>query len=367
MKTSAITSVTETPMIYARAPGKIILSGEHSVVYGADALAVAVQEYTTVNFSPVSQSKAINTLFSGISTGVTYPINALSKLKHRLDDRFERFTRGDLPAQNILNHPNDLAMYALMSLLHHLPSRKTLQHFAPHSGVLRSESSIPVGAGMGSSASAIAATLVLYEGILDKPLTTEQRFDMVRFCERLQHGRGSAIDAATVTYGGVIRVREQKPTRAHIELDHHWYWLHTGTPATSTGECVQYVRRHHASDNALWNDFIAVTRAFMHALEKGENPSEHIKANQQLLAHIGVVPDKAQQLIKNIERLGGVAKISGAGAVSGDKSGLVLMYLPDANIHRAIDSLNNSSGHYIKSWGKLAVDEQGAMRISSAY
>ncbi len=319
-------------------------------------------EYTTVNFSPVSQSKVINTLFSGISSGVVYPINALSKLKHRLDQRFERFTQGDLPVQNILNHPNDLVMYALMSLLHQLPSRKTLQHFAPHSGVLRSDSSIPLGAGMGSSASAIAATLVLYEDILDKPLSKAQRLDLVRFCERLQHGKGSAIDAATVTYGGINCIRgDQHHCIDDITLDNHWFWLHTGTPSTSTGECVHYVRRHHGHDSALWQDFSAVTQSLISDLRNQHNPADTLKANHQLLQSIGVVPITTSALIDRIESLGGAAKISGAGAVAGERAGLVLMYLPDGNADDIVRQLKQHG--YIQAWGKVVIDQQGATRV----
>lgn len=361
MSINVTTHVSEQIILRARAPGKVILSGEHSVVYGANALAVAVQEYTTVNFLPVSHSRVINTIFSGISTGVSYPINALSKLKHHLDERFEKYSQGKLPVQSILSHPNDLVMYALMSLLHQLPSRKTLARFAPNSGILRSDSTIPNGAGMGSSASVIAATLVLYENILEKPLTTKQRFEMVRFCERLQHGKGSAIDAATVTYGGVNRVHAQQPETIHIQLNDHWYWLNTGTPTSSTGKCVQFVKNYHGTNTICWQNFNTVTLSLEHALQQNTCPIDSIRENHQLLNHIGVVPKTAARLIAEIEKIGGAAKISGAGAVEGEKAGLVLMYLPDINIRTIIDQLNHTTHNYIKSWSKLAVDELGAI------
>lgn len=365
MTTNVTTYVADTTTYQARAPGKIILSGEHAVVYGADAIAAAVQQYTTVAFSPVSNSRTINTLFSGISSGVTYPINMLSKLKHRLDARFEQFTRGDLPVQNILSHPNDLVMYALMAFLQQLPSRELLKQLAPESGVLRSESTIPVGAGMGSSASAIAATLVLYEEILKKTLPTEKLFEMVRFCERLQHGFGSAIDAVTVTYGGINRISGEQHQRLDIALDDNWYWLHTGVPSTSTGECVQYVRRHYGHETTRWHDFSDVTHTLVATLKDKADPREVLKANQQLLDAIGVVPERTQQLITAIENKGGAAKVSGAGAVAGDKAGLILLYLPSEDISADIETLNIASHNSIQSWGKVRIDEQGAMRLPS--
>lgn len=368
MATSVTTSSPSTSgELCARAPGKVILSGEHSVVYGADALAVAVQQHTTVRFSPVTQSKVINTLFSGISTGVSYPLNALSKLKHKLDDRFESFSKGDLPVQHILSHPNDLVMYALSALMHQLPSRKTFSPFLPDSGILRTESTLPEGAGMGSSASAIAATLVLYEDILDKPLNTEQRFDLVRFCERLQHGKGSAIDAATVTFGGANRIREHKREATSLSLDEHWYWLHTGTPSTSTGECVQFVRKHYAKDTTRWAAFNDATQAIETALSNSNSDALHhaIKENHQLLKGIGVVPSVAADLIHSIETLGGAAKISGAGSVAGEHSGLVLMHMPCDDISTVIEQLNASHPNYIQAHGTLDVDPHGARLIPS--
>lgn len=361
-------SNSEVNTLRARAPGKIILSGEHAVVYGSNAIAVAVQEYTTVQFSPVTQSKVINTLFSGISTGMNYPLNAVSKLKHRLDERFESFTKGDIPVQHILSHPNDLAMYALSTLMHQLPSRKSLSSFLPSSGMLRSESTIPTGSGMGSSASAIAATLVLYEDILDKHLNADQRFDLVRFCERLQHGKGSAIDAATVTYGGANRVRNHEPERIQVHLDKHWYWLHTGTPSSSTGECVQFVRKYYGKDQARWDAFNSVTHNIEHILAQADITAsaqnallDAIKANHALLKDIDIVPNSVSKLIEDIEHLGGAGKISGAGSISGSCSGLVLMYLPADDVPSIINTLNKNN--LIKTWGVIHQDLTGATRI----
>lgn len=314
----------------ARAPGKIILSGEHSVVYGAPALVAAVNRYTTVRFSPIHRSRTIRTALKGISAGKTYRLKTLHRLREKLDRRFEQFSRGERAVQHILHRPDDLVIYSLASLFRHLPMPGvSTRHKLPVPGCLSSESELPLGAGMGSSAAAIAATLVLYETMLNHPLTARQRFEQVRFCERLQHGKGSAIDAAATVFGGLQRLQDGEPSTLTVQLDSHWYWLLHGIPTVSTGECVTHVRHCHGNDRYLWQQFAEVSTALEKALHTKTDPRPIIQENQRLLAFIGVTPAPAATLIQRIEQCGGAAKISGAGAHRGDGSGIILVYHPD--------------------------------------
>ncbi|WP_202904935.1 mevalonate kinase [Neptunomonas antarctica] len=341
------------------------MSGEHSVVYGAQAIAVAINKHTSVSFKPLSESNTINTLFSGISSGVHYPLHALGTLKDKLDSRFDSFTQGLLPIQKILNTPDDLLVYTLSSLVHHLPvpGRVSSQSYLPIPGRLSSTTQLSLGAGMGSSASAIAATLVLFEHLLEKPLGIDQRFDMVRFCERLQHGRGSAIDAAAVTYGGMNHIQNGVVKRLDVSLGSGWYWIFTGKPQVSTGECVHHVRDRYEKDTSLWHAFSEVTATIVDNLGDLNSPgspqamNDAIKENHRLLCRIGVVPASAVALINSIEAYGGAAKISGAGAHKGDAGGLVLAYFPEGSIQ---DLLKNYPGY---QWGVVEEDRLGARYI----
>ncbi|MEM1378945.1 MAG: GHMP kinase, partial [Pseudomonadota bacterium] len=293
----------------ARAPGKLILSGEHSVVYGAPALATAVNQYTDVWFTPVDSAQGLRTAFENLSPGQFYPLEILKSFKKGLDRRFDAFKRGDLTVKDILQRPDDLALYAIAFLItHHIPmpgmrSKRRL----PLPGVLRSKSTLPMGAGMGSSAAVIAATYVLFEHLLGKDHNSEKRFEHVRFCERLQHGYGSAIDAATVVHGGMIRVEGEQVDRlkerdaADFMARGGWYWVMTGQPDVSTGECVAKVSENHADDTQLWDAFAACTNALQDALEGYVDPSAAIKENNRLLRHIGVVPDATNEIIHAIE------------------------------------------------------------------
>lgn len=345
----------------ACAPGKVILSGEHAVVYGAQAIAIAIRKHTYVSFSPITESNSISTLFSGISSGFHYPLHALSALKSKLDTRFDAFVQGDLPIQKILSQPDDLLMYTLSALVHHLPvvpGRRSRSSYLPVPGRLSSESELPPGAGMGSSASAIAATLVLFENLLDKPLSAEQRFELVRFCERLQHGKGSAIDAAAVTYGGMVQVQQERVKRLDTNIGPGWYWIFTGQPSVSTGECVQFVRQNFATDHALWDQFSKVTAALADEISHHHSVLELVKENHQLLKHIQVVPDSAVVLIEALEAAGGAAKISGAGAHRGSFGGLVIAYMPEGDIASALAPFPQYA------WGPLEEDRLGARYLN---
>ena len=345
----------------ARSPGKIILSGEHSVVYGAPALVAAVDQYTDVWFTRLHESRVLQTAFGNISKGEIYALEAIGQLRQKLDDRFEQFENGKLPIQQILQRPDDLVIYTIARLLvtFPVPGVKSGGGF-PVPGRLSSRSDLPLGAGMGSSAAIIAATLVLYEHFLGKRLADQTRFEWVRFCERLQHGKGSAVDAAAVIHGGLNRVERDQVTAMQVDdtpadLGEGWYWVLTGIPAVSTGECVATVRKAHGKDTQLWQSFTDVTNTLQSQLEAGEDCLDPLRENHKLLDRIGVVTGPAQDFIREVEAAGGAAKISGAGSTKGDKSGIVLVRMDD---HEAMKRLMANWSDW--SWQQMKLSHTGA-------
>ena len=102
--------------------------------------------------------------------------------------------------------------------------------------------------------------------------------------------------------------------------------VHTGVPETTTGECVSRVKENFGDSN-IWNEFEAVTNAMEKALATNslEDIQSCIRENNRLLAGIGVVPGRVQEFISEVEKSGAAAKICGAGAVAGDKGGIVMV------------------------------------------
>ncbi len=337
------------------------------MLYGAPALAMAIAQYTEVWFKPLHPGEGVKTAFENLSSGAVYPFKLLSQFKQSLDRRFDQFKRGELDVHKILTRPDDLAVYTLASLLQDSADGTGTkiagigamnQFLAP--GELGSRSDLPIGAGMGSSAAVVAATTVLFENLLGRHKTLEERYDRVRFCERLKHGRAGPIDAAAVVRGGLVRAGDVGIEIPALPMDHGllrgegWYWVLHGRPESSTGECVSKVRTHHGADTALWDAFAACTHGLLDALVRGSCPKTAITENQRLLERIGVVPEPAQEFIRAAEAAGGAAKICGAGSVKGPHGGVILVHMQD-------DGMETFMARYpALKWAKLRMAAKGA-------
>lgn len=353
----------------AHAPGKLILSGEHAVLYGAPALAMAVARYTEVSLTQLSGGTGLQTAFAQVSNGATYPLGALADLKEELDKRHLQFQRGERAVEHILRHPDDLAIYTLAALVTQANSFP-LSNPGPNrlaallrAGELNSVSDLPIGAGMGSSAAVVAATTLLFETLRAESKPPEERVAHVRFCERLKHGNAGPIDAATVIRGGVMRVAgpDARPERVTLPEGHSllrgagWYWVVHGIPLSGTGECVSTVAKAHGQNQALWRDFAACVEMMQHNLLAGADLRPAMRLNHRLLDRLGVVPKAAGRFIAEVEALGGAAKICGAGAVRGDHAGALLVHVPDPPAMVAL-----MARHPTLAWGDLRLSPGGA-------
>ncbi|BBB27204.1 mevalonate kinase family protein [Amphritea japonica] len=306
----------------ACAPGKLILSGEHSAVYGAPAIALAVNRYIRCN---AQQTQTDGLSWHLPEAGWQGHINwaDLRQLINRLDHRFNLFESGELTAGDILETPQQLALYAL---------GLCLPEDSPDSGVtLEIYSQLPLGSGMGSSAALGAAVTSLGQKLFSSPLDTPELFQRVRYCERLCHGRGGLIDAATVSYGGLVQVMKGQVESSSLQLGDGWYYIHSGTPEVGTGDCVDSVRRRFG-ESSIWQAFSTVTEQLTAAIVLGESPGESLRENHRLLTQIGVVPEPVQRFIYELEQLGGAAKISGAGSIKGVGAGALIAYAPTIDL-----------------------------------
>ncbi|RDE24973.1 hypothetical protein DV711_05215 [Motiliproteus coralliicola] len=333
--------------MHARAPSKAILSGEHAVVYGRPALALALCRYATVELEAAAGlGTDVELVLDSLNTRERVRLDQLDPLQRQLQQRHQDFLDGDLPIEAVMAQPALLFQYAL-SLVPECWS-------AIAGCRLRLSSQIPLGAGMGSSAATVTALLKAVSGYAGKPLATPQLVALVTRCEQLQHGRSSGLDPAVCGRGGMLRFQQGDVQPLPASLQQGWYLFDSGKPDCSTGQCGSQVRRQFGR-SGIWDEFAEVTEQFQQAL-LGASPERihaSVRQNQRLLERIGVVPQSVQQQVRELEQQGASAKISGAGAVSGNRAGLVLIYAPD----RTLESLSSQSA----AWQPLQMDTMGAV------
>lgn len=313
------------------APGKLILSGEHAVVYGKPALAMAINRYVTATVTRESIPQILFDL-SDLAHHSRLSFHALRHLKERVKRKYHRFIRGDFSIREVLQKPFELAQFALGVLAesHNL----TL----PHGVKIHLQSDIPIGCGMGSSAATILSVMQATSHYLQIPLSQDALFKLALEAENMQHGYSTGLDLRVALQGGCLYMQEEKIEPRTIPKM-PFYLINTGSPLTTTGQCVEKVAPLFKS-NALQNDFAAVTHAMDKALseQSWQNMQSAIRENHRLLVEINVVPEKIRQFVRQIESQGGAAKICGAGAISGDQAGALLVATEDK---RAVQALCN--------------------------
>lgn len=340
------------------APGKLILSGEHAVVYGNPALAMAVNRYVTAT---VTQERLPQILLdlSDLAHNSKLSLDALRRLKERVKRKYHRFIRGDYSIRQVLQKPFELAQFAISMFA------ESLNLSLPHGVKIHVQSDIPIGCGMGSSAATIISVMHAMSTYMQVNISRDTLFQLALEAENMQHGRSSGLDLRVAINGGCLYVHGQEMQMRQVPAA-SMYLVNTGTPAATTGQCVEKVAPFFTTQQ-MGNDFAAVTNAMDAALQQQAWHDMHaaIRENHRLLATIGVVPEKVQQFILAMENIGGAAKICGAGSISGDQAGAVLVMLDDEKTLAAMSARYGYS--YMPIMGEargVHIEEQGVIHAN---
>ncbi len=300
------------------APAKLILSGEHAVVYGRPALAMAISQYVTVTVTHESLPHILFDL-SNLAYYRYLSFDGLRRLKKRIKSKYHRFIQGDLGIRDVLKKPFELVQFTLSLLM------EVLQLSLSDGIKVEVRSDIPIGCGMGSSAAIILSIIVAISMHLRIKLSTEKLLRLALQAENIQHGRSSGLDLRTVLQGGVAYMcNHVVETRRATTMP--LYLVNTGVPLSTTGQCVERVAPHFRSQY-LGDEFSSVTNRMDAALQTHSylQFQETIRANHRLLVRLGVVPERVQTFVAQIEAQAGAAKICGAGTITGEQAGAVLV------------------------------------------
>lgn len=276
----------------ASAPAKIILFGEHFVVYGNPAILAAISRRMTVAARVIDTSKI--TIRSDIGVAGEYSSSRFMSL-------------GGKNAKAILDPLYNAVRQALVARR----QQKT--------GIeIDVSSEIPHGIGLGSSAASCVATAAAVDSLFGRP-------DKKRVCEqaieseRIIHRNSSGADCYISTFGGLILYSKSEGFKK-IESEGLPLVIANTSIKHSTGYLVASVKKFRDRKESLFKSLASqagdiCTQALAAiAAGKREKIGSLMSENQSLLRQIGVSHQKADELIDVCTNAGALgAKITGAG------------------------------------------------------
>lgn len=188
-------------------PAKIILCGEHSVVYGKLALAASVDLFTHINVTIQPSSSIsihLDTLEFDWSVSPADLLQASCQKGSQLIDHLK---------QMIDDQVADPSIRASLLCICYLYCSLVTK---PIGLTMRIRSAIPVGAGLGSSAALSVAVSAAFH-VIQHSATSDATFvaDEATInhwafqCEKLFHSTPSGIDNAVCTYGGIVKFQKE--------------------------------------------------------------------------------------------------------------------------------------------------------------
>ena len=276
-------------VLAASAPAKIILCGEHAVVYGQPAIAVPVSSLrVTAQVSPNPTGQPGLYLIAS--------------------ETMEQVILSANPP-----YPEDpLASAAALALQH-------WQIDAPDL-TITVKSAIPIASGLGSGAAVTTAVIRALSMALNRPIETAALNKLVYEIEKLHHGTPSGIDNTVIVYEQpVFFMRDNPMERLIIGTPLHILIGDTGKTAL-TRVAVGDVRRLYESDSSLVQPILGsigdLVRESRHAIEHGDAPTlgKLMNQNHSYLQQLTVSSSELDILVTAAQNAGALgAKLSGGG------------------------------------------------------
>jgi mevalonate kinase len=255
-------------MTQGRAPGKVILLGEHSVVYGHPALAAAIPRCLTVELTPAADVRI------ELPGGIQTPFPLLEAAQPMARDA--GFAGG---------------FHARLS------------------------SEIPLGSGLGSS----AALGVALARALKPGCPPEEAAALAMRIERVLHGAPSGVDPATCARGGVIFYTRGEPPSVEPVRGRAWVVIALSGIARGTHSTVLPLADRRRSDpriEPLLERLGGLAREGRDHFQRGDlvRLGAAFDAAHEGLRELGVSCAELEHTVAALRRAGALgAKLTGAG------------------------------------------------------
>ncbi len=281
-------------MISYSSCAKVILSGEHAVVYGKPALVCGLNKRLKFSLFPTNKKN--------------------------------------------YSKPNKDILFISSKVIDYLKKEKI--KFNQKKFTFKIESQIPIGRGLGSSAAlavtSVASFLHFYTG---KSFNKETINNLAFEVEKYFHRNPSGVDNTTSCFGGLIFYRKEFDFLKNIyfldfkipkSIQDHLFLIDSGKPVETTRQMVQIVKNNIGKKpnyyEQIFNEIEKITKKMLISIKENNIDvfAQSLIDNQIYLEMLGVVSLKTKVLLKKLEKFG-IGKITGAGGVK-EGSGFILFY-----------------------------------------
>ncbi|XVF41948.1 hypothetical protein PTKIN_Ptkin01aG0321600 [Pterospermum kingtungense] len=343
--------------VKARAPGKIILAGEHAVVHGYTAVASSINLYTVASLRLCSEDEdKIRLHLKDVGLDFSWPVERIKEVLSHLGAPFS-----STPTSCSLEIVKSIAtlveeqsfpetkvglasgVYAFLWLY------TSILGFKPATVVVTSE--LPVGAGLGSSAAycvTLSAALLAFSDsvkldISQKGWLTFKEADIELLNkwafegEKIIHGKPSGVDNSVSTFGNMIKFKSGNMTRINSNMPLRMLITNTKVGRDTKALVANVSARKSRHPDAMCSVLNAIesisdewsTIIQSHPLDdlslaaNEERLRELMEMNQGLLLAMGVSHASIETILQTTMKYKLASKLTGAGG-----GGCVLTLLP---------------------------------------
>jgi len=297
----------------ASAPGKVILFGEHFVVYGIKVILCSIDKRITATSQIIDEKKI--------------------KIKSNI---------GNVEISTDSLSTPDRSMDVMKPFLY--IAKKAIEKSGKNVGIeIKIDSEIPAGIGLGSSSACCVAVAASVMGLFEK-LPKEKILKIAIEAERTIFENTSGADCSVCTFGGLMEYDMKNGFKKINSKANFDLVIANSKQAHFTSEVVENVRRFRENNEDLFASFcdqesILIQNALV-SLEKNDLGSLGLlmSKNQDLLERINISTEKLTLLIREAKKTSFGAKITGAGG-----GGCIIALVDKSNLEKTLSNLKAHS------------------------
>ncbi|MFQ5572768.1 MAG: mevalonate kinase [Nitrosopumilaceae archaeon] len=270
----------------ASAPGKVILFGEHFVVYGKKAILASIDKRVTVTSEKITENT----------------ISVKSDLGQLVKPTAESIEKIDSPLKPFF-----------------YIAKEMVQKFNFEGGLnIIVESEIPSGVGLGSSSACCVAAAASISNLFTK-LSKEDIIDLAIKAERTIFKDTSGADCTVCTHGGIIEYDKQEGFKKINSTNDFTLVIANSGQIHSTTVTVSkvknFIENNEEKFSTLCEKEDLLIENIKQALTKNDLGviGKSMSENQSYLEEIGISNDRIREMIVLAENSAYGAKITGAG------------------------------------------------------